>query len=81
MTVPGAPDASVEKINVKVGSAVGPKNNPKKDTYYGRLPTKCPKGFLPLKAELTFAPNAEEHLPGSNPETVTVEYKAPCPRK
>jgi hypothetical protein len=81
VTVPGAPDASVEKINVKVGSAIGPKNNPKKDTYYGRLPTKCPKGGFPLKAELTFAPNAQEHLPGSNPETVTVLYKAPCPRK
>ena len=38
-TVPGAPDASVEKIAVMVGSATGPKgNHSKKDEYYGSVP-------------------------------------------
>jgi len=80
VTVPGAPDASVESISVKVGAAYGPKNNPKKDTYYGRMPKKCPKGGFPIKAELTFAPHAEATLPGAGTETVTTTYKAPCPR-
>ena len=47
-----------------------------KTTYYGTMPTKCPKKFLPVKAELTFA-----GLGGLKEETVTAEYKAPCPRK
>ena len=81
VTVPGAPDASVESISLKLGAARGPKNNPKKDTYYGRVPKKCPKGGFRSKVELTFAPNAEEHLPGTGPETVTVPYTVPCPRK
>ena len=44
---PGAPFASVKTIKVKAGSAIGPKNNPKKDTYYGRVPKVCPKGGFP----------------------------------
>jgi hypothetical protein len=76
-SVPGAPFASVKTINVEAGSALGPKNNPKKDTYYGRIPTKCPKGGFPLKTEVTFAENGEI----SKPETVTKTYKAPCPKK
>ncbi len=76
-SVPGAPYASVKTIDVKAGSAIGPKNNPKKDTYYGRVPTKCPKGGFPLKTEVIFAENGEE----SKPETATALYKAPCPRK
>jgi hypothetical protein len=75
-SVPGAPYASVKTIDVKAGSAVGPKNNPKKDTYYGRVPTKCPKGGFPLKTEVIFAEDGEE----SKPETATATYKAPCPR-
>jgi len=74
-TVPGAPDASVEKIVVKVGSAIGPKGkHSKKDKYYGSVPSKCPKGGFPIKTELTFA-----GLAGLTQETVTKEYKAPCP--
>ncbi len=76
-TVPGAPDASVEKIIVKVGSAEGPKGkHSKKDQYYGSVPSKCPKGGFPIKTELTFA-----GLAGLTQETVTKEYKAPCPTK
>ncbi|HEX9480561.1 MAG TPA: hypothetical protein VF927_00535 [Solirubrobacteraceae bacterium] len=72
-TVPGAQDASVKFIKVKTGSAI---KKGRKTTYYGTMPTKCPKKFLPLKAELTFA-----GLGGLKEETVTAEYKAPCPRK
>ncbi|MGD0452564.1 MAG: hypothetical protein ABSB69_03125 [Solirubrobacteraceae bacterium] len=77
-SVPGAPYASVKSITVKAGSAIGPKNNPKKDVYYGRVPTtKCPKGGFPIKTEVIFAENGEE----SKPETVTETVKTPCPRK
>ena len=37
-----------------------------KTIYYGRVPTKCPKGGFPLKTEVIFAENGEE----SKPETV-----------
>jgi hypothetical protein len=74
-TVPGAADASVEKITVKVGSAVGPKGkHNKKDKYYGVVPSKCPKGGFPIKTEMTFA-----GLSGLTQTTVIKEYKAPCP--
>jgi len=73
-TVPGAPDASVERISVKVGSAM---KRHGKTIYYGTLPTKCTKskGLL-VKSELTFA-----GLGGLPQQTVTASYKAPCPRK
>jgi len=73
-TVPGAPDASTEKIITLVGAAYKKGN---KTYYYGTVPSKCPKGGkLPIKASITFAEG------GGNPEqTVTAEYKAPCPRK
>jgi len=42
-TVPGAPDASVRRISVKVGSATEQKGKP---IYHGMLPAACPKaGF------------------------------------
>jgi hypothetical protein len=74
-TVPGAPDASVEKINVKAGSAI---KKGGKTIYYGMLPKKgqCPKGGFHVKTELMFA-----GLGGLAPQTVTAEYRAPCPRK
>jgi hypothetical protein len=75
-SVPGAPFASVKTITVEAGSAIGPKN-PKRATYYGRVPKTCPKGGFPIKTEVTFAENGEI----SKPETVTKTYKAPCPRK
>ncbi|MEA2200493.1 MAG: hypothetical protein QOI89_1089 [Solirubrobacteraceae bacterium] len=71
-TVPGAPDASVEKINVKVGTAM---KSHGKTIYYGTMPKKCPKGGFPVKAELTFA-----GLGGLSQQTVPAKYKAPCPR-
>ena len=72
-TVPGAPDASVESINVKVGSATKYKG---KTVYYGTMPMSCPKKYLLVKSELKFA-----GLGGLAEQTVTTEYKAPCPRK
>jgi hypothetical protein len=72
-TVPGAQDASVKSISVKVGSAIK-KNG--KTIYYGRVPKKCPKGGFPAKAELTFA-----GLGGLTQTTVTNNIKVPCPPK
>ncbi len=72
-TVPGAQDASVKFIKVKAGSAY---KKGGKVTYYGTMPTKCPKKYLPIKTELTFA-----GLGGLTQQTVTAEYHAPCPRK
>jgi len=73
-TVPGAADASVERINTTLGSAI---KKGKKTVYYGTLPKTCPKHHLTIKAELTFAENGNE----ATPVTVPVEYNAPCPRK
>lgn len=72
-TVPGAPDASTLSINVKVGAAF---RKGKKVTYYGTVPTKCPKGGFPLKSQLLFA-----GLGGLAPQTVSATYRAPCPRR
>lgn len=72
-TVPGANDGTTSSIKVKVGSAMK-KNG--KTIYYGTMPKKCPKGGFPVKSELLFA-----GLGGLSPQTVTVNYKAPCPRK
>jgi hypothetical protein len=70
-TVPGAQDASVKTISVKVGSAIR-RNG--RTIYYGRVPTKCPKGGFPGKAELTFA-----GLGGLTQATVTKTLTVPCP--
>jgi hypothetical protein len=67
-SVPGAPPVSTTSIDIKVGSAY---KSGKKTIYYGTLPKTCPKGGFPVKTELTF-------LSG---ESVTVPYKAPCPKK
>jgi hypothetical protein len=72
-TVPGAQDASVKSISVVVGSAIRKSG---KTIYYGRVPTKCPKGGFPGKAELTFA-----GLGGLTQQTVTKTLKVPCPPK
>ncbi len=72
-TVPGAPDASVEKIVTKLGSAI---KQGKKTIYYGTVPKSCPKGGFPFKVELTFA-----GLGGLAQQVVPVNAKAPCPKK
>jgi hypothetical protein len=70
-TVPGAPDASTEFINVKVGAAI---KSHGKAIYYGQLPKKC-KGSWKGKAEMLFA-----GLGGLSPQTVSVPYSLPCPK-
>lgn len=73
-TVPGAQDASVETIKVRVGSAITVKGKP---VFYGRLPSRCPPSHdLPVRTEVHFA-----GVGGLAPQTVTVEYRAPCPRR
>ena len=72
-TVPGAQDASVTSISVRVGSAI---KKGGKTIYYGRVPKTCPKGGFPGKAELTFA-----GLGGLTETTVTKLVKVPCPPK
>lgn len=72
-TVPGAPDASVLSFKVTVGAAY---RRGRKAVYYGTEPTKCPRGYLPLKSELIFAA-----LGGLSEQTVPVAYRAPCPRR
>jgi hypothetical protein len=72
-TVPGAPYASVEAIDITLGAA---RHKGAKTIYYGRVPKRCPRGGFPVRAQLTFAENGET----SRPETVSVNYHAPCPR-
>jgi hypothetical protein len=67
-SVPGALDASVQAINVKVGAAY---KKGKKTVYYITVPKKCPKGGFPLKSEMSFLGGA----------TASATYKAPCPKK
>ncbi len=77
-TVPGAPLASTKTINVKVGAAI---KKGKKLISYGTMPSKCPKGGFPLKAELTFGGSyGGEREFGIPAETVTATYKMPCPK-
>jgi hypothetical protein len=66
--LPGAPYVSTTSINIKVGAAY---KKGKKVVSYGTLPKTCPKGGFPVRSELKF-------LSG---EVVTVNYKAPCPKK
>jgi hypothetical protein len=73
-TVPGAQDASVKTIKIKVGTAFRRGGQP---VFYGRLPRTCPKGFLPVRTALTFGGSTS----GAPEQNVTVEYKAPCPRR
>jgi hypothetical protein len=72
-TVPGAPDASTEFIDVTIGTAI---KRHGKTIYYGVVPKTCPRGGYPVKSELIFAA-----LGGLPPQTVTTSLKIPCPKK
>ncbi len=72
-TVPGAPDASALSISLELGAAF---RKGHKVVSYGTMPARCPKGGFPLKSELLFA-----GLGGLAPQTVSVTYRAPCPRR
>jgi hypothetical protein len=67
-SVPGALPVSGTSIHVKSGAAIR-KNG--KTYYYGRLPTKCPKGGFPGKGEVT--------LEGG--QNIVTELKVPCPTR
>jgi len=74
-TVPGAPYAVVESIKVTAGSA---RTEHGRAIFYGTVPKRCPRGGFPVKTEAIFDEG------GANPpvpETVTVAYRAPCPRR
>ncbi|HUH81898.1 MAG TPA: hypothetical protein VLZ06_11275 [Solirubrobacteraceae bacterium] len=73
-TVPGAPFASVESIDVRAGSA---RKVHRKPVYYGRMPKKCPKGGFRVKTELIF--DAGGAVPPV-PQVVTASYRSRCPR-
>jgi hypothetical protein len=73
-TVPGAPDASVEAIDITIGAAITQHGRP---VYYGTVPRTCPRGGFRVKSEFTFAQNGDT----STPETVTVPFRAPCPSR
>ena len=72
-TVPGAQDASVESIEITLGSAIRVHGKP---VYYGTVPRKCPHGGFRVKAEFIFATGGNTAMP----ETVTVPFRAPCPK-
>ncbi len=72
-TLPGANDVSFRSIKYQFGSAI---QKGGETVYFARAPLACPKRYLPYKAELTFA-----GLAGLSEQTVTAEYKAPCPRR
>ncbi|HWY89628.1 MAG TPA: hypothetical protein VNY31_03065 [Solirubrobacteraceae bacterium] len=68
-SVPGALDASVELIKVKVGAAF---KRGKKLISYATAPRTCPKSrYFPVKVELWF-------LSG---ETAPAESRIPCPKR
>ena len=73
-TVPGAPYASVETIEITLGAAYRKHGKP---VYYGTVPKTCPAGGFRVKAEFTFAENGDV----ATPQTVTVPFRAPCPTK
>jgi hypothetical protein len=73
-TVPGAPYASVEKIDITLGAAYRKHGKP---VYYGTVPKTCPSGGFRVKAEFIFAESGNT----ATPETVTVPFRAPCPKK
>jgi hypothetical protein len=73
-TVPGAPYASVENIDITLGAAYRKHGKP---VYYGTVPKTCPSGGFRVKAEFIFAENGNI----AAPETVTVAFRAPCPKK
>jgi len=72
-TVPGAPFASTEYIDVTVGAAY---KRHGRLISYGTMPHRCAKGGFPVKAKLSFGAG-----PRSTWETVTVKSRVPCPHR
>lgn len=72
-TVPGAPFASTESIDVTVGAAY---MRHKRLISYGVVPTRCPRGGFPVKAQLAFGAG-----PSSQWQHVTLRSKVRCPKR
>jgi len=72
-TVTGAPFAMAEQIKVTVG-AIMKKGG--KLISYGTVPTSCPKGGFPIKAEMWFGGGESE----SSWQKVEKTTKVPCPK-
>jgi hypothetical protein len=73
-TLPGAPAAVAETINITIGAAM---MKGKKLISLGTIPKKCPsKSGFPGKGEIWFGAGPE-----STWEKVTNEVKVPCPKK
>jgi hypothetical protein len=70
-TVPGAQDASTRSADITIGSGLLRDGQP---LYFMRMPESCPLGYLPYKAEFTFA-----GLGGLTQTTVTKRINGPCP--
>ncbi len=67
-TVPGAPDASTETINVQVGAAY---KHGKQTISYVRVPASCQRAGLFVRTELSFLGGA----------TAQASYEMPCPKR
>ncbi len=67
-SVPGALPVSGTELHIKAGAAI---RKGGKTYYYGRVPTKCPKGGFPGKGEVT--------LEGG--QNIVTEVKVPCPKR
>jgi hypothetical protein len=65
-TVPGAPDASVEKATITVGAAY---RRGGRTISYITMPKRCPRGGMAAKVELSFFGGA----------TAQATYRMPCP--
>ena len=72
-TVTGAPFAMAEQIKVTVGAIV---KKGGKLISYGTVPTSCPKGGFPIKAEMWFGGGESE----SSWQKVEKTTKVPCPK-
>ncbi len=72
-TVSGAPFAMAEQIKVTVGAIV---KKGGKLISYGTVPTSCPKGGFPIKAEMWFGGSESE----SSWQKVEKTTKVPCPK-
>lgn len=73
-TVPGAPDASLEGVQITLGGAM---RRHGRTIYYGTVPRACPRGGFKAKAEFIFAANGDP----ATPESETVPVTAPCPKR
>lgn len=73
-TVPGAPDASVETIDITIGAAI---RRHGRTIYYGTVPKTCPRGGFRAEVDFTFAQGGNP----ATPETVDVPVRAPCPSR